>query len=44
MKNQSKYKADFSRKTLKARIAWSVAFQALNDTLGYSIKQNYHSK
>jgi hypothetical protein len=41
--------ADFSMETLKARRAWSEAFQALNEnnfnpTLGYSTQQNYHSK
>jgi hypothetical protein len=38
---------DFSVEILKARRAWSEAFQALNEnnfTLGYSTQQNYHSK
>jgi hypothetical protein len=42
-----KITADFSTETLKSRRALSEVLQALNEnnsTLGYSTKQNYHSK
>jgi hypothetical protein len=41
-----KITADFSMESLKARMAWSEVFWALNEnklTLGYSTQQNYHS-